>query len=198
MKTKMVRRKCLLLAVALCVAPAPKLEAQETPMKWEVRNQLIIGLPWHSEDESEAELLAAIKESEATPDNRLVMALNDLAAWYRGKKRYEDAEKTYRRVLELQARRAGKAGEVAPLPLNDLGVIYTEAGRLAEAEEAFKKSLARYGTPAPGELRSDDEAVTMHNYAVLLEKTGRAAEAKEMEAKAQEIMAAHRKAMGLQ
>lgn len=188
--------RIFLVTMVFCFGLSTLLCAEDTA-RWEVRNQLIVGLPWHSENESEEELLAGVKEAEATPDNRLVMALNDLAAWYRGKKRYEQAEKTYRRVLELQARRLGEQGDVAPLPLNDLGVIYTESGRFAEAEEAFKKSLARYGTPAPGELRSDDEAVTLHNYSVLLEKTGRAAEAKEMEAKAQAIRAAHRKGLGL-
>lgn len=197
-KTKDARRMIAKLLPALTLSFLLQAEISAQGTKWEVRHQLIVGLPWHSENESEADLLAGVKESEATPDNRLVMALNDLAAWYRGQKRYEDAIKTYRRVMELQLRRLGQGGDVAPLPLNDIGVVYTEWGRFAEAEEAFKKSLAGYGTPAPGEVRSDFEAVTLHNYSVLLEKTGRAAEAKETEAKAQAIMAAYRKSLGLE
>jgi tetratricopeptide (TPR) repeat protein len=188
-------RAALLFVITFILAASAG--GQTAAPKWEVTNQLIHGMPWHSESQSEAELLAGVKESESTPDNRLVMALNDLAAWYRGKKRYADAEKIYRRVLTLQSRRADQEGEVAPLPLNDLGVIFTESGRFAEAEAAFKKSLARYGAPAPGELRTEDEAVTMHNYGILLEKTGRNAEAKEMEARASAILAAWKKARGL-
>ena len=47
-------------------------------------------------------------------------------------------------------------------------------------------------------MPTEDFAVTLHNHAVLLEKLGRTGEARPLEAKAAEIMAARRKAMGLE
>ena len=46
-------------------------------------------------------------------------------------------------------------------------------------------------------MQTEDYAVTLHNYAVLLQKTGRAADAKAMEDKGVKIMAERRKALGM-
>jgi tetratricopeptide (TPR) repeat protein len=163
--------------------------------KWEPSHQLIYGLPWWTEKDSEAELLERVKDAEATPDQRLVSVLNGLAGWYRGQKRYGDAEKIYQRVLKLQLDRMGRHYDVA-LTHNDLGVIYTESGQFDKAEPHFKEALELWRTLWDRDYRDEDEAVAMHNYAVLLEKTGRAVEAKEMEARAQAIMDAKRKLLG--
>ena len=137
-----------------------------------------------------------MKDAEATPDQRLVSALNDLAGWFRGQKRYTDAEKIYRRVLELQTNRMGRHHDVA-LTHNDLGVIYAESDRAGEAEAQLKEAIEMWRTLWDMELRTEDEAVTMHNYAELLTKTGRGTEAREIEAKADAIMEARKKALVL-
>ncbi len=167
-----------------------------TQKKWEVSHQLVFGLPWGSEKQSEASLQADVKEAEATPDQRLVNALNNLAGWYRGQKKYAEAETTYKRVLKLQIDRMGKHHDIA-LTYNDLGVLYTEAGRFPEAEKEFREALEIWKTMWDQEIRTEDEAVTFHNYGVVLEKMGRSDEAKAMEAKAVAIMAARKKAFGL-
>ena len=162
--------------------------------KWSVGRQLVNGLPWGSENESEGSLLANVEESEATPDQRLVLALNDLAGWYRGQKRYDEAEKVYQRVLDLQRSRMGDHYD-AELSSNDLGVLYTESGRFDEAEEAFKRVLGMWDSRWDQGIRTEDEAISYHNYSMLLEKMGRSAEAKAMEDKADAIMAARKKAL---
>ncbi|HEV3409639.1 MAG TPA: tetratricopeptide repeat protein [Chthoniobacterales bacterium] len=191
-------------AVALCAAllvTMPLVRAQTSPAvspsprKWEATRQLVYGLPWWADKESEAELLARVKDAESTPDQRLVAVLNDLAAWNRAQKKYAEAEKIYQRVLKLQEDRMGKHYDVA-LTHNDLGVIYSESGQFEKAEKHFKEALEMWRTLWDRPYRDEDEAVAMHNYAVLLEKTGRAAEAKAMEAKAEEIMQAKEKMLG--
>jgi len=161
-----------------------------------VTHQLVVGLRWPSESRPEASLQADVKEAEATPDQRLVNVLNDLAGWYRAQKKFAEAENIYRRVLKLQVDRMGQHHDVA-LTHNDLGVIFTEAERFAEAEKEFKEALEIWKAKWDQELRTEDEAVTYHNYGVLLEKMGRSDEAKEMEAKADAIMTARKKAFGL-
>lgn len=163
--------------------------------KWNVTHQLVQGLPWPSAKRTEQELLARVKENEATPDQRLVFALNDLGGWYRGQKRYDEAEKVYRRVLEFQIKRGLELHHDLALTHNDLGVVLTEAGRHEPAEAAFKAAKEQWEKRWDGLLPTEDHAVTLHNYAVLLEKLGRAEAAKALEAKADEIMAVRKKAI---
>lgn len=192
----MSRRSVSCVAVFLCTGSLVLAQPSPTPVKWEVSHQLIHGLPWWSaKSGSEAELLAAVKDAESTPDQRLVGVLNDLAGWYRGQKKYAEAEKVYQRVLKLQEDRMGKHYDVA-LTHNDLGVLYTEAGQFDKAEPHFKQALEMWRTLWDREYRDEDEAVVMHNYSILLERTGRAAEAKEWESKALAIMEAKRKMLG--
>lgn len=163
--------------------------------KWSVGQQLVQGKPWGSENQPIAELEANVKESEKTPDMRLTLALNDLAGWYRGQKKYDDAEKIYRRVADMEGNRLGaKPGE---LPWNDLGVLYTDMEKYDQAEDQFKRLIARWevGT-SPSAVHNDIEATQRHNYAVLLEKTGHAEEARAMEQKADALMEAKRKETG--
>lgn len=174
--------------------PAQTPIAQTSP-KWSVGRQLVYGLPWGSEKESEASLLTNVKESEATPDQRLVLALNDLAGWYRGQKKYDEAEKIYQRVIDLERRRMGSAQPDGGLTSNDLAVLYTEAGRFGEAEAAFKQLLGIGHDDWERGIRTEDEAVMFHNYGMLLQKMGRASEAKAMEDQADVIMHARQEAI---
>jgi tetratricopeptide (TPR) repeat protein len=177
---------------------APSVAAvKPPPSKWSVTHQLVYHLPWPSEKIPQAELTAAVKEAEATPDQRLVSGLNDLAGWYRGQKNFGEVEKLYKRVLDLQRSRMSSEHHDVALTLNDLGVIYGESGRSAEAEESFKKALELWRKSWEMELRTEGEAVTFHNYGVMLESAGSGGEASGFEGKADAIMAARKKAFGL-
>lgn len=166
--------------------------------KWSVGRQLIQDLRWGSESEPENQLLANVRESEATPDQRLVLALNDLGAWYRGQKRYDDAEKTYNRVLDLQKNRLGQHFDVTYTE-NDLGVVLTDAGKYPEAAEHFKVCLDT-GEKMQSDggfaiVRNDDYAEWQHNYSVLLRKMGKAEESDRMEKAALKMLADRQKAI---
>ncbi len=163
--------------------------AKDTDSKWEVGQLLVQGKPWGSENQPVEELQKNVSESEKTPDMRLTLALKDLAGWYRGQKKYEHAEKTYKRITDMEANRLGvKSGS---LPDNDLGVLYTEMGKQDEAEDQFKQLIKRFeGAGKPYSPASNDvEATIRHNYSYLLSKLGRADEAKTMEDKADALMA---------
>lgn len=135
---------------------------------WPVRQQLIRGKPWGSENESEQDLLTNVKEAEASPSERLVFALNDLAGWYRGKKRNDDAVKIYKRVQELQLKRTGNPNHLDnAFPLNDMGVVYTDALKFDDAEKAFKACIAIHEKDSDA-ANNDGEAESRHNYAELL------------------------------
>jgi tetratricopeptide (TPR) repeat protein len=168
---------------------APVAVAQETDSKWSVADQLVQGKPWGSEKEPLEELQANVSQSEKTPDMRLVMALRDLAGWYRGHKQYEDAEKVYKRIRDMEANRLGITD--GSLPCNDLGVLYTDMGKLDQAEDQLKRLIARFDVAGklPSPSLNDRLAIVLHNYSYLLEKLGRADESKKMEDRADKLMA---------
>lgn len=158
--------------------------APATDDGWSVGQQLIHGKPWGSEQQPLEELQTNVKEAEKTPDNRLRLALKDLAGWHRGKGHYDEAEKIYRRIADLEGALYGKQpGTVAS---NDLAVVYTEKGDYPKAETEFKKLMDNW-KGAENQGRNQDLAEQKHNYAVLLEKLGRKAEADEMEASAKKL-----------
>lgn len=167
--------------------------ATKTSSKWTSGRQLILDQKWGSEGVPEHELLDNVKEAEATPDQRLVLALNDLGAFYLSQHRYEEAEQTYKRVLELQEKRLGNHYDVI-YSHNDLGVVYAMAGKHDLAEKEFLKCIET-GEKLDDVLRDDDEAETRHNYSVLLRKIGRGEEADQQEAKAEALIANRAKAI---
>src|SRR3954466_5749605 len=112
-------RILILLFVFLGSTAFPEAPTAIKAEHWKVSHQLVTGMPWGSEKKSESILLAEVKEAEATPDQRLVNALNDLGGWYRAQKKYPEAEKVYQRVLKLQVDRMGEHHDVA-LTHNDL------------------------------------------------------------------------------
>lgn len=151
--------------------------------KWSVGRQLIADQPWGSEGVPEKELQDNVKEAESTPDQRLVLALNDLGAWYRAQHRYEDAENIYKRVLALQISRLGPNHYDLTYTHNDLGVVYYDANKHEDAEKEFLKAIDA-GVKAESAVCDDDEAQSRHSYALLLRKMGRGEEADKQEEKA--------------
>ena len=101
------------------------------------------------------------------------------------------------KFLELQEKRGLANHHDIGIQHNDLGVVLTEAGRYPAAESEFKTSLQKWEKHWPMPMQTEDYAATLHNYAVLLQKMGRAADAKAMEDKGVKIMAERRRALGM-
>ncbi len=72
---------------------------------------------------------------------------------------------------------------------NNLALLYQAQGRYPEAEALYERSLA-IGEKALG-AEHPDVAQSLENYAALLRKTRRGAEAENMEARAKAIRAKH-------
>ena len=95
--------------------------------------------------------------------------------------RFDDGERMLKQALDLFDRSYGNNAEAAPnydKMLNDLGNLYLDAGRLADAEATMSRSLAitraRHGEAHP------NVAGTMGNLATVLEHEGRYAEAEKL------------------
>ncbi len=75
--------------------------------------------------------------------------------------------------------------------LNNLALVYKTQGRYADAEPLYKRALAiTEKTLGP---EHPHVSMALENYAALLRKTGRDAEAKRLEARAKAMRAKHAK-----
>ena len=117
---------------------------------------------------------------------RVATELNNLAEAYRLQGRYAEAEPLYKHSLAIREKALGPEHPRVATTLNNLAVLYQAQARYAEAEPLYKRSLGilekTLGSGHPQLAQS-----LLGNYAALLRKTNRAAEAAKMEARAKRI-----------
>jgi CHAT domain-containing protein/Tfp pilus assembly protein PilF len=86
-------------------------------------------------------------------DLRVVPLLNDLAALYQSRVKYEQAEFLYRRALRIREDNLDANHADVVTSLNNLAVLYDEQGQYAKAEPFFRRGLriteARLGKDHP-------------------------------------------------
>jgi len=131
---------------------------------------------------------AALKEAESfgPNDSRLATSLNNLALVYDEQGKYAEAEPLYKRALAILEKAFGPNHSSVATSLNNLAALYCSQGKYAEAEPLYKRSLQiREGLDPNG----PDVAQSLANYAVLLRKTKRVEQAKQMELRAKRIRA---------
>jgi tetratricopeptide (TPR) repeat protein len=130
----------------------------------------------------------AIRERVLGPDHLEVAAtLNSLAALYAIRDEYAAAEPLLTRVLAIREQSLGAEDRRTAESLNNLALLYAAEGRHADAEPLYQRAIAIFERrQRPVEL-----ATTLDNYAALLAETERAAEAEEMEKRAQDVRATH-------
>ena len=102
--------------------------------------------------------------------------------------RYAEAEQ-HLTAARKQAEKFGKQDARLATSLNNLAELYQTQGKYAEAEPLYKRALAIL-TKAMGPDHPN-VAMFLGNYAVLLRKMDREAEAAKMETRAQAIRAKH-------
>ncbi len=171
---------------------------------------------WH--DEAEKHYQAAIDKAETfgPQDPRLATSLENLGIFYFSQPKHPEAEGLFRRALDSTAGFYSEEGEYAEAEflykeeieskektarggdliliagLNDLALFYERQNRLMEAETYYKRGLEQFGsTQTSGDnLMDSNRCVVMRNYARLLRKMERDAEAAEYETGAKKIEAA--------
>ena len=124
--------------------------------------------------------LAGLQAANSPPSD-VGSAMDNLGDVYGLQGRFDDGERMLKQALDLFDRSFGNNAEAAPnydKMLNDLGNLYLDAGRLADAEATLRRSLAitraRHGEAHP------NVAGTMGNLATVLEHEGRYAEAEKL------------------
>ena len=111
-----------------------------------------------------------------TTDDRLAASLSNLGTVYRAQGRYAEAEKLYRRALELREGNFGAAHPEVAVVVNNLATLYHAEGRTAEAEPLFRRALAIW-EQFPGQ-EDRHLATALNNLAGIYRATSRFAEAK--------------------
>ncbi len=126
----------------------------------------------------------------AAADPVLAETLENLGRTYSAEKKYGEAGATYGRLLALEQASGGVDGAQLLAVLDDIAEMEYARKAYAQAAEDYGRDLQirekTYGTQSPQLVE------TLRNYAVVLRKLGRKEEAKGMEARAGEILAARR------
>ena len=134
----------------------------------------------------------AIERKALGPDHPyLATALTNLAEMYRAERKYREAETLCQQALAIFENIPGCLHPGLGQTLNTMGSVCYQQGRYAEAESFYKRALD-IGEKALGP-EHPDVATVLENYAILLREMKRGAAARELEARAQAIRAAHAK-----
>jgi len=96
-----------------------------------------------------------LKDSAAKPDASILWA--QLGQAQLGLKKYDDAETTYKKTLEIEAAAKKPNPAVQGMAQSGLGEIYARAGKVPEANTAY--DAAAKVNPAQGSMYLKNEAV---------------------------------------
>jgi len=121
----------------------------------------------------------AICQRKQGHDRRLADLLTNLGAPYANTKRYEEAPEYLRRSLAVYRRVLGDGHPDTIRPLVSLSTLYGKSGRLADAEHCLHPALAAARTSLGPE--HPITGAILSNYAVVLRRLNRKAEAREAE-----------------
>jgi tetratricopeptide (TPR) repeat protein len=140
--------------------------------------------------EAETLYLAALESlKEAGPeDPRLAATLNTLALFYHGQQQHAAAASLYEQVLRLLEPVLPPEHPSLVTTLNNLAVLCEAQGDYARAELLYQRALGSLET-AQGPEYTANMAATLGNYADLLRKLQRQAEAERLAARAEALWA---------
>jgi CHAT domain-containing protein/tetratricopeptide (TPR) repeat protein len=96
-------------------------------------------------DESEKLLQKGIAVAEKEADkSHLATTLNNLGAVYSSQRKFDQAEATHKRALDLHLKQKGEESPEAADAMQNLGVLYNSSGRPNLAEPLYKRAIAIY------------------------------------------------------
>jgi CHAT domain-containing protein/tetratricopeptide (TPR) repeat protein len=141
-----------------------------------------------AEGEPYLQRMLALYERDLGPEApQVATALSDLAAGYRFDGRYEDAERSFKRALAIYEK---SHPPFVPRAFSNLGRLYAEMGRYAEAEALLARAMIleqKDARPKPG------TAVTVQNLANLYMVLGRDEQAETLLRRAESILTTARR-----
>ncbi|MGD9763181.1 MAG: tetratricopeptide repeat protein [Candidatus Binatia bacterium] len=122
----------------------------------------------------------AIRERTLNPEHpEVATTLNSLAAAHLAADNYDAAEPLLARALALRERALGPTDRLTARSLNNLALLYAAQARYDTAEPLYQRAIVVFEGKYP-----DDLVIVLDNYAALLDDSGRAEEARTMEARA--------------
>jgi serine/threonine protein kinase/tetratricopeptide (TPR) repeat protein len=122
------------------------------------------------------------------PDHpRVAVLLNNLAEIYWRRKRYDDARRDFHRALDIERKALTPDHPWLATTLSGLANVYRDEGKYPHADSLYRRAIQireKVGADNP------DLAQSLSDYADLLDRMGRSADAKDMRARAEKIRAA--------
>ena len=108
-----------------------------------------------------------------------------LALIHAARKHHTDAERLFKRAIDLQEAALGPEHNATVPTYDNLASVYRDQGKLADAETLYKRCIAILEPNRPDE--NSDLAEICDHYAVVLRKMNRVTEAEALEARARSI-----------
>jgi CHAT domain-containing protein/tetratricopeptide (TPR) repeat protein len=132
---------------------------------------------------SQGELALKITEKVVTSEHPVVIkSLNLLAEMYKQNRQFDEAEKKYRRVLEIFEGKYGRKHYTVAATIGNIAKFYTSTGRRRMAEPLYLEALDIYKQVYGTEHAS--VVTMMYNIALLYDSMGRLSDAEPMYKKA--------------
>jgi tetratricopeptide (TPR) repeat protein len=121
------------------------------------------------------------------PDHpNMAVLVNNLAEVYWRQGRYADAERDFQRALDIMHKLLPPEHPSLATPLNGLANVYRDEGRYQEADSLYRHAIDIWEKLGPD---SDALAESLSDYADLLDRMGRPADATVMRGRAAKIRA---------
>ena len=153
----------------------------QSPTIWLILGQVLYQKGGYVEAETAFRKALAIWEESGSPEAGA--ALNDLALLYQARRMNQKATEAFARAVAIMA-----PGQARARVLTNLGVLSWKQGRKSEAVSYLSRALQEMET-AVGPDHPDTGRV-LNEYSAALRKSGRGAEAREMEKRADGIRSA--------
>lgn len=133
------------------------------------------------------EALAIWKEVFEPERLELLVPLDELAQLYQDEGKYAEAEPLFKRGITVAEKHynSGEKSDILAVRLDKLAGLYCAAGKYEKAEPLYKRALEVRKNVLDRD--SPDVAQSLENYAKVLRKLDRAAEAEDLEARAKSI-----------
>lgn len=147
--------------------------------------QMLIGMGNFSAAEGKYALaLKMIEDNGGKPAEALVVSLDRLAAAKRSQRKFSEAEPLLKRALEV-AERAKLPDALFAMLSNNMGDLYSELGKYAEAQKFFERALELDRKVSGNQSR--DVAAALDGLAVVFERQGKIEKANELHKQSLEI-----------
>ncbi len=156
---------------------------------WKALNSQIVKLhelgQYTEATEIAEQALKTAQETLGSENPQVAITMNNLAAIYKGQRKFIEAESLYKQAINIWEKSSGKNSIEVASGLNNLGDLYSAIGKNTEAEAFYKQSITMFETVVG--KKSPNFIIATENLIDLYKRTGNNSKAIILEEKLKQI-----------